>query len=115
MTITRAGRNNTGRTPIASEDLEVSLTLHALDDNDQFAAIGRRLHLAHGQLGEVVRMLDEGFSCEEIVAQMAAVNEAVNIAAFKLISAGLKDCLVDPGTESGPLTEKFHKLFLSLA
>jgi DNA-binding FrmR family transcriptional regulator len=46
---------------------------------------------------------------------MAAVSKAVTTAAFNLISASLKECLVDPGIESGPMTEKFQKLFLSLA
>ena len=60
-------------------------------------------------------MLDEGMSCEEIVTQMAAVSKAVNTAAFALIAASLKECLSDPGVDSAPLTEKFQKLFLSLA
>lgn len=86
-----------------------------VDDAVQLAAIGRRLRRAHGQLGAVVRMLDEGSSCEEIVTQMAAVSKAVNTAAFSLISASLKECLADPEVDSGPMTEKFQKLFLSLA
>lgn len=86
-----------------------------MDDAVQLAAIGRRLRRAHGQLGAVVRMLDEGSSCEEIVTQMAAVSKAVNTAAFSLISASLKECLADPEVDSGPMTEKFQKLFLSLA
>jgi len=88
---------------------------HALDDDDQLSAISKRLRRAHGQLGAVVRMLDEGASCEEIVTQMAAVSKAVNTAAFNLISASLKECLVNPDVDSGPMTAKFQKLFLSLA
>jgi DNA-binding FrmR family transcriptional regulator len=93
----------------------VSTASHTLDDNEQLIAIHKRLKRAHGQLGAVVRMLDEGSSCEEIVTQMAAVSKAVNTAAFSLISASLKQCLVDPDVDSGPMTEKFQKLFLSLA
>jgi DNA-binding FrmR family transcriptional regulator len=88
---------------------------HALDDDDQLSAISKRLRRAHGQLGAVVRMLDEGASCEEIVIQMAAVSKAVNTAAFNLISASLKECLVNPDVDSEPMTAKFQKLFLSLA
>jgi len=90
-------------------------TTYTLDDGDQIIAISKRLRRAHGQLGAVVRMLDEGSSCEEIVTQMAAVSKAVNTAAFSLISASLKECLVNPDVDSGPMTEKFQKLFLSLA
>jgi DNA-binding FrmR family transcriptional regulator len=92
-----------------------STTPRTLDDNEQLAVIGRRLKRAHGQLGAVVRMLDEDCSCEEIVTLMAAVSTAVNTAAFNLISASLTECLVDPSVDSGPMTEKFQKLFLSLA
>jgi DNA-binding FrmR family transcriptional regulator len=88
---------------------------HTLEDDDQLSAISKRLRRAHGQLGAVVRMLDEGASCEEIVTQMAAVSKAVNTAAFNLISASLKECLVNPDVDSGPMTAKFQKLFLSLA
>jgi DNA-binding FrmR family transcriptional regulator len=89
-----------------------SLTLH---DGNQHVAISKRLKRAHGQLGAVVRMLDEGFSGEEIVTQIAAVSKAVNTAAFCLIAASLKECLVDPDVDSGAMTEKIQKLFLSLA
>jgi DNA-binding FrmR family transcriptional regulator len=91
------------------------VTTHTLDDDDQLSAISKRLKRAHGQLGAIVRMLDEGASCEEIVIQMAAVSKAVNTAAFNLISASLKECLVNPDVDSGPMTAKFQKLFLSLA
>jgi DNA-binding FrmR family transcriptional regulator len=86
-----------------------------LDDDDQLSAISKRLRRAHGQLGAIVRMLDEGASCEEIVIQMAAVSKAVNTAAFNLISASLKECLINPDVDSGLMTAKFQKLFLSLA
>ena len=96
-------------------DTEVVISQQTLDDNDQLRAIARRLRRAHGQLGAVVRMLDESSSCEQIVTQMAAVSKAVNTAAFSLISASLKQCLADSTIDSGPMTEKFQKLFLSLA
>ena len=102
-----------GSTTIGSSATSVSA--HTLDDEDQLVAIAKRLKRAHGQLGGVVRMLDEGCSCEEIVTQMAAVSKAVNTAAFSLISASLKECIVNPEVDSGPMTEKFQKLFLSLA
>lgn len=89
--------------------------LHALDDEDQLSAISKRLRRAHGQLGAIVRMLDEGASCEEIVTQMAAVSKAVNTAAFSLISASLKECLVNRDVNSEEMTAKFQKLFLSMA
>lgn len=88
---------------------------HTLKDERQSLEIRKRLSRAHGQLGAVVRMLDEGSSCEDIVTQIAAVSKAVNAAAFTLISTSLKECLVDTTVDSGPASEKFQKLFLSLA
>jgi DNA-binding FrmR family transcriptional regulator len=70
---------------------------------------------AHGQMGAVVRMLEDGRSCDEIVTQMAAVSKAVNTAAFKLIAASLKECIEDVTVEPKVVTEKLQKLFLSLA
>jgi DNA-binding FrmR family transcriptional regulator len=46
---------------------------------------------------------------------MAAVSEAVNAAAFNLISASLKECLVDADVDRDAMTEKFQRLLLSLA
>lgn len=90
-------------------------TTHVLQDEQQIEAIARRLKRAHGQLGAVVRMLEEGRSCEDIVTQMAAVNKAINTAAFTLISSSLRECLSDPQIDGVELTEKLQKLFLQLA
>jgi DNA-binding FrmR family transcriptional regulator len=90
-------------------------TEHVLSDPTQLDALSKRLKRAHGQLGAVVRMLEEGRTCEEIVVQMAAVGKAINTAAFTLIAANLKECIEDD-KENGPaVTQKLQKLFLSLA
>jgi len=88
---------------------------HALNDEAQFNAIVKRVKRAHGQMGAVVRMLEEGRSCEEVVTQMAAVSKAINTAAFTLISSSLKECIADPTSNSDEVTQKLQKLFLSLA
>jgi DNA-binding FrmR family transcriptional regulator len=88
---------------------------HVLSDEEQLAAIAKRIKRAQGQLGAVVRMLEEGRNCEEIVTQMSAVAKAVNTAAFTLISASLKECLVENKNNSEAVTAQLQKLFLSLA
>ncbi len=88
---------------------------HVLQDRDQIEAISKRLRRAHGQLGAVVRMMDEGRPCDEIVTQMAAVSKAVNTAAFTLISSSLRECLADPTMNDGDISDRLQKLFLSLA
>lgn len=88
---------------------------HVLSDTEQIAAISKRIKRAQGQLGAVARMLEEGRNCDEIVIQMSAVSKAINTAAFTLISASLKECIVEGKTNSDAVTEKLQKLFLSLA
>lgn len=84
-------------------------------DQAQKDAISRRLKRAHGQLGAIVRMLDEDRTCNEIVIQMAAVSKAINTAAFTLISENLKSCIIDNDKNAPEVTENLQKLFLSLA
>ncbi len=84
-------------------------------DEEQKEAISRRLKRANGQLGAIVRMLDEDRTCNEIVIQMAAVSKAINTAAFTLISANLKSCIIDNDKSTPEVTENLQKLFLSLA
>ena len=88
---------------------------HVLSDQEQIDAISKRVKRAQGQLGAVARMLEEGRSCDEIVIQMSAVSKAINTAAFTLISASLKECIVEGKTDSDAVTAKLQKLFLSLA
>jgi DNA-binding FrmR family transcriptional regulator len=90
-------------------------TPHVLQDRAQLETITKRVKRAHGQMGAIVRMLEEGRSCEEIVTQMAAVAKAVNTAAFTLISANLKECLTDPESDTDEIVIRLQKLFLSLA
>jgi DNA-binding FrmR family transcriptional regulator len=88
---------------------------HVLSDEVQIIAISKRIKRAQGQLGAVARMLEEGRSCDEIVTQMSAVSKAVNTAAFTLISASLKECLVEDKNNAEAVTAQLQKLFLSLA
>lgn len=88
---------------------------HVLQDEEQIEAIAKRLRRAHGQLAAVVRMLEEGRNCEDVVTQLSAVNKAVTTAGFTLISASLKECIEDNKNNSAAVTEKLQKLFLSLA
>lgn len=88
---------------------------HVLSDQEQIAAIAKRIKRAQGQLGAVARMLEEGRSCDEIVIQMSAVSKAVNTAAFTLISSSLKECIMDDKSNSEAVTAQLQKIFLSLA
>ena len=95
--------------------MAVKRVAHVLADQDQLELITKRIKRANGQLAAVVRMLEEGRNCEEVVTQMSAVAKAVNTAAFTLISASLKECLIDDKSNSEAVTAQLQKLFLSLA
>ena len=88
---------------------------HVLSDEEQIQALSTRMKRANGQMTAVIRMLEEGRACDEVVTQMAAVSKAINTAAFTLISASLKECLLDGKRNSKDVTEQLQKLFLSLA
>ncbi len=88
---------------------------HVLQDATRSTEITHRLKRAHGQLGAIVRMMQDGRDCEQIVTQMAAVSKAINTAAFTLISSSLKECLTDATIDADDITARLQKLFLSLA
>lgn len=72
-----------------------------------------RLKRAQGQLGAVVRMIEEGSDCKEVVTQLSAVSKALDRAGFAIIASGLEQCLANPDED---LNKKdLEKLFLSLA
>lgn len=86
-------------------------------DKDEMAKVSNRLKRAQGQLTAVVRMLDEGRDCEDIVTQLSAVSRALDRAGFAIIASGMRQCLTQPDdSEPGTLdVQKLEKLFLSLA
>lgn len=73
-----------------------------------------RLRRANGQLSGIIRMLEEGRDCEDIVMQMAAVGKALDRAGFGLVAGTLKECLASGQSEELD-SGKLEKLFLSLA
>ena len=83
-----------------------------LDTTDLTPTLNR-LKRAQGQLGAVVRMIEEGRDCKDIVTQLAAVSKALDRAGFAIIASGLEQCIV---REDSTMDRKeLEKLFLSLA
>ena len=77
--------------------------------------IVKRLRRAQGQIGGVLRMIEERRDCEDILTQVAAVSRALDRAGYAIIATGLKQCLTDSGGADTVDSEKMEKLFLSLA
>ncbi|MDM8083737.1 metal-sensitive transcriptional regulator [Cellulomonas cellasea] len=85
-------------------------------DRDEMAKVSNRLKRAQGQLNAVVRMLDEGRDCEDVVTQLSAVSRALDRAGFAIIASGMRQCMTksDEGEQTLDV-QKLEKLFLSLA
>lgn len=91
-----------------TEDLTMNV------DPDTLSAALNRLRRAQGQLAGVIRMIEEGRECADVVTQLAAVSKALDRAGFAIIATSLQECIVHG--ESAELDkEKLEKLFLSLA
>lgn len=95
--------------------VKVEKAKHVLSDQAQVKDIVTRINRAHGQLGAVARMIEEGKDCEAIITQIAAVSKAINSAAFTLISSSLKECLIEDSRDADEVSAQLQKLFLSLA
>ena len=75
-----------------------------------------RIKRAQGKLAGVLRLLEEGRECEDVVTQLAAVSKALDRAGFAIVASGLQQCLVEGEGDLDTLdVKKMEKLFLSLA
>lgn len=89
-----------------------------LMDNDattEMHSVLNRLKRAQGQLGGVIRMVEEGRDCSDVVTQLSAVHRALGRAGFDVIAVTMKECLATPESGDGPNLEELRRLFLSLA
>ncbi|GAA2002938.1 MULTISPECIES: metal-sensitive transcriptional regulator [Nocardioides] len=82
---------------------------------DDIKAIITRMKRANGHLASVIRMMEEGSSCEDVLTQLAAVNKALSRAGYAIVATGLQQCLADGEGLDGVDTKKMEKLFLALA
>ncbi len=84
-------------------------------DATEMTPVINRIKRAQGQLAGVLRLLEEGRDCEDVVTQLAAVSKALDRAGFAIVASGLQQCLsTGEGTDSVDM-KKMEKLFLSLA
>ncbi len=85
-----------------------------LDPADMTPVINR-LRRAQGQLGGVIRLIEEGRDCKDVVTQLAAVNRALDRAGFAIVSSGMRQCLTSPDGMDEHDRATMEKLFLTLA
>jgi len=87
----------------------------------ELKAVLNRLRRAQGQIAGVIRMIEEGRDCEDVITQLSAASRALDRAGFAIIATGLQQCLTDveSGRRNGEDVERMRarleKLFLSLA
>ena len=89
-------------------------TIHLSDE--EMTKLANRLRRAQGQIGGVLRMIEEGRECQDIVMQLAAVRRAVDRAGFSIIATGLKQCVTEAHErgDDDVDTALMEKLFISL-
>jgi DNA-binding FrmR family transcriptional regulator len=82
---------------------------------DDMTPVVNRLKRAQGQIGGVIRLIEEGRDCRDVVTQLAAVNRALDKAGFAILSSGLRECLSNPDGVQPEDQAAMEKLFLTLA
>jgi DNA-binding FrmR family transcriptional regulator len=85
-----------------------------LEAPDMYAVINRAKR-AHGHLGKVIAMMEDGSECEDVLTQLSAVLKALERTGFQIVATGLQQCVAaGDGLDSVDL-KKMEKLFLCLA
>lgn len=88
-----------------------------IDDEDSVAVVLNRLRRAHGQIGGVISMVEQGRSCKDVVTQLAAASRALDRAGFKIVAIAMRQSIIGDTAEGrAPMSEaELEKLFLTLA
>jgi CsoR family transcriptional regulator, copper-sensing transcriptional repressor len=84
-------------------------------DSQTMADVLKRLRRAQGQIGGVIKMIEEGRECADVVTQLAAASRALDRAGFKIIATGLQQCAQGADGTADADRAQLEKLFLSLA
>lgn len=74
----------------------------------------KRLKRAQGQLAGVLRMIDEGRECGDVVTQLAAVSKAIDRAGYTMIATGLEHC-INQGENATAAKARLERMFMALS
>lgn len=85
-----------------------------LEPSEMHAVINRAKR-AHGHLGKVIRMMEEGAECEDMLTQLSAVLKALERTGFQVVATGLEQCMAEGNGRESMDVKKMEKLFLGLA
>lgn len=82
----------------------------------ELADVVKRLRRVEGQIGGIVRMIEGGRDCRDVITQLSAASRALSKAGFAVVSTGLKQCTAAADDESREDDLRdLERLFLSLA
>ena len=80
------------------------------------ADVVKRLKRIEGQIGGIVRMIEDGRDCSAVVTQLAAASKALSKAGFAVVSTGMRYCSTSEDGKARELDlRELERLFLSLA
>ena len=82
-------------------------------DPDELKTARDRLARVQGQIGGIVRMIDEGRDCTDILQQLSAASTALTRAGFSIVSTGMAHCANEPDNSDSRVA--LEKAFMSLA
>ena len=76
-----------------------------------------RLRRAQGQLAAVIRAVEDGKPCRDVVTQLAATSKALDRTGVLIISDAMQECLSEPaGAQPQEMTRAdFEKLLMMFA
>ncbi len=106
-------------TTSAAVPADAAHTAAAVPD-PRLVSLIRRLRRVEGQVGGLVRMLESGRDCSDVITQLAAASRALDRVGFLLVAAELRKCaaMQADATDDPTAAEKaaaVEKLFLTLA
>lgn len=77
--------------------------------------VKRRLRRIEGQVRGVLRMMEEGKNCKDVVSQLSAVRNAVDKAIAYVVAVNLEQCILEEreaGKDTGKLVQEAVELLM---
>ncbi|HUH53277.1 MAG TPA: metal-sensitive transcriptional regulator [Microbacteriaceae bacterium] len=91
------------------------IDINLMQDEAETRKIINRLKRAQGQLGAVIKALEDNKPCLDVMQQLSAVSKAIDRAGFLVIAGTLRECLREDDSESIARAKEIEKMFLTLA
>lgn len=77
--------------------------------------VKRRLRRVEGQVRGVLKMMEEGKNCKDVVSQLSAVRNAVDKAIAYVVAVNLEQCILEEheaGKDTGKLVQEAVELLI---